>query len=320
MPSDAANMVRADLQTPCHHPYERLLLATELATHRLDVLHSPDFIPPAGGARRRVISIHDLAFMDRPELLSPDSRRHYAGQIEWAVADADAIACISETTRRDVLRRFDIPDAKVTTTPLAASARFNDRHSAEDVNATLRRYVLDPGYVLFVGTLEPRKNLTTLVRACERIGLPNGRAVPLVLAGEPGWQGEELRAELERTRADVRCLGRVPADDLPHLYAGAGVLALPSTWEGFCLPVVEAMESGCPVVASTGGALPETCGDAALLVEPRDVDGWASTLVRVLEERDLQLELRNKGRRRARAFSWTQTAEATVRLYRGIQP
>jgi glycosyltransferase involved in cell wall biosynthesis len=313
MPAEAVNMFRADVQTPSHHPYERLLLARELAPHRLDVLHSPDFIPPSAGALRRVISVHDLAFVEHPDLLDAEARRYY-GQLEWAVTSADAIACISDTTRDDLLRRFDVDGLKATTTPLAASGRFHAEHSHEAVAATLNRYGLEPGYLLFVGTLEPRKNVTTLVRACERM-TARGPNAPLVLVGEPGWQCDEIRTALERTTADVRRLGRVPAADLPHLYAGAALLAMPSTWEGFGLPVIEAMQSGCAVVASTGGALPETAGAAALLVDPLDVDGWARALTSVLTDGDLRRDLRLRGMRRARAFSWRRTAEATLALY-----
>jgi alpha-1,3-rhamnosyl/mannosyltransferase len=317
LPADAVNMVRADLQTPCHHPYERLLLATELAPHTLDVFHSPDFIPPGAGAARRVITLHDLAFLAQPDLLSPDGRRHYGGQIQWAVEQADAIVCISDDTRRDVVDRFEQAATKAVTIALAAASRFGASLPAHETAEALHRHGLTRGYVLAVGTLEPRKNLTTLIDAYERLPASLRGTVPLVLAGEAGWRCDDVRAQIEHTRANVRWLGRVAPGDLPHLYAAAGVLAVPSLSEGFGLPVLEAMQSGCPVIASTGGALPATAGDAALLIDPTDVDGWVDALQRVLTDAELQAELRRRGRVRAQEFSWARTAEETLKVYRG---
>lgn len=316
IPDGAAGMTRADLRTPCHHPYERVMLAAELAPHRLDVFHSPDFIPPSGGAARRVITVHDLTFLAHPEWMNDDGRRYYGGQIATAAAQADAIACISRHTHDDLLGRLPVSPEKVATTPLAASARYTATPDAARVSATLARYDLSPGYVLFVGTLEPRKNVETLLRAHEPFARADGADIPLVLVGEPGWLVDGLRAVVERAGRRVRRLGRVPADDLVCLYRSAGVLAMPSITEGFGLPVVEAMQAGCPVVCSTGGALPVTAGDAALLVEPLDVERWTAALRSVLRDPALAQSLRARGRERAAQFSWGATAVATLALYR----
>lgn len=316
VPRGAARVTRADLRTPCHHPYERVMLAAELAPHRLDVFHSPDFIPPSSGTARRVITVHDLAFLAHPEWMNADGRRHYGAQIAIAAAQADAIACVSRHTRDDLLRRFPVSPAKVVTTPLAASARYRATPDAAQLSATLARHDLSPGYVLFVGTLEPRKNVETLLRAHASLAHGDSEDVPLVLVGEPGWLVDGLRAVVERAGRRVRRLGRVPSDDLVRLYQGAGVLAMPSITEGFGLPVIEAMQAGCPVVCSTGGALPETAGSAAVLVEPLDVEGWTSALRGVLLDPSLAQSLQARGRERAAQFSWAATALATLALYR----
>jgi glycosyltransferase involved in cell wall biosynthesis len=310
---------RHDLWTPCHHRLERYALAAELAPFRLDVWHSPDFIPPIAGAKRRVITVHDLAFLRLPQFLTDESRRYYNDQIGWAVRAADAIAADSNATRSDILERLDVDPGKVRTIYLAANPIFEADVSAESVAATLARHGLEPGYILCVGTLEPRKNIPMLLRAYAMLRAGYDLTVPLVLAGARGWLDDEIFSTIRdlSLEAYVCHLAGLSDADLARLYHGAGVLAAPSTYEGFGLPPLEAMHCGCPIVASDGGSLPEVVGEAGLLISPDSPADWAVALARVLDDRDERSRLVAAGRVQARRFTWRHTAEQTLALYRG---
>ncbi|MDX1687406.1 MAG: glycosyltransferase family 1 protein [Candidatus Promineifilaceae bacterium] len=311
---------QAALWTPCHHRWERWLLGLELLRHDLDVMHSPDFIPPAFGARHRLITVHDLNFLYYPQYLTAESRRYYVGQIEWAVRVADHIMADSEHTRLDLIRRLDVPPGKVTTVYLAAGPIYERPVAPEAVESTLRRYDLSPGFVLFVGTLEPRKNIPMLLRAFAALRQDGGLGVPLVLVGGKGWLYDDIFQTIEALglQGVVRHLQGVPDADLACLYQAAGVLALPSHYEGFGLPLLEAMHCGCPVVASNRASLPEVVGEAGLLLDPDDVDAWVEGLATALLDRERREAMISAGYEQARRFTWEKTAAATRRLYRKV--
>jgi glycosyltransferase involved in cell wall biosynthesis len=324
----APNFRHARLLTPPHHRLERWALGLELELwgqlqrRRPDVLHSPDFIPPALGARHRVITVHDLSFLHYPEHLTAESRRYYNDQIGWAVREADAISADSEQTRQDLIAMAGAPPEKVRTIYLAANPIYRDQPNPLEVAATLTRYGLAPGYLLFVGTLEPRKNVPALLRAYRLLRDETGFGEPLLLAGGRGWLYEEIFAAVEslRLRDTVRHLSDVDDRTLAHLYHGAALLALPSHYEGFGLPVLEAMHCGCPVVASDRGSLREVAGDAALLLPPDDVTAWAGGMAHVMQDNTLRRRMIDAGCAQAARFSWERTARETVALYQEVAP
>ena len=315
---DDTRFSRSDLWTPCHHRLERVALTVELARHRLDVLHSPDFIPPAAGARRRIITVHDLTFVYYPEFLTAESRRYYAEQIGWAVDVADHISADSEATRRDLIDRLGVSASKVTTVHLAANPIYNAVYSPEVVNATAAEVGVGRGFILAVGTLEPRKNLLLLLRAYHRLRTESGLSVPLVLVGGKGWMYDDVFRTIDALGLSdsVHHLTGISDTQLAHLYRAAGVLAFPSHYEGFGLPALEALHAGCPVVASDRGSLPEVVGEAGLLLPPDDIDAWSEALWRVLNDAEVASQLRRDGPQQAARFTWRKTAEATLALYR----
>jgi glycosyltransferase involved in cell wall biosynthesis len=317
---DVSNFRRGRLWTPCHHRLERWTLSTELIPFRLDVMHSPDFIPPLFGAKKRVITVHDLNFLYYPEFLTKESRRYYTGQIAWAVREADHISADSHATRHDLIEQLSVPPDKVTTIHLAANTVYTEDYAEACIDKTLEQYNLSPGYILFVGTLEPRKNLPTLIRAYHALRASEGYDGPLVLVGGSGWIFDEVADTIEALDlgGTVRHLQTVTDEQLAHLYSAASLLALPAFYEGFGLPALEAMHCGCPVIVSNRASLPEVVGDAGLLLNPESVDEWAEAMARVLTDGELRQKMISKGRAQAQRFSWEQTARATLQLYQQV--
>jgi glycosyltransferase involved in cell wall biosynthesis len=313
------NFRRATTWTPCHHRLERWALGVEVARLRLDLLHSPDFIPPAFGARHFVITVHDLNFLYYPQFLTAESRRYYIDQIEWAVKRADHILADSEATRQDIVHQLDVAPGKVTTVYLAADDAYRPL-PLSGVGPVLERYELPPGYLLFVGTLEPRKNVPGLLSAY-RLLLDQGvTEAPLVLIGGRGWLYEKIFRQVEALTLEeqVAFLHGVPDADLPALYNGAAVLVTPSFYEGFGLPALEAMACGTPVVVSDRGSLPEVVGPAGMLVDPEAPESIAAGLAAVLDDPEGQRQLERAGLAQAATFSWERTARETLAVYRKV--
>ncbi|HEX5415049.1 MAG TPA: glycosyltransferase family 1 protein [Chloroflexota bacterium] len=315
------------LWTPPHHRWERWALGLELLGvsvlqaargEALRVLHSPDFISPLRlGPLARVITVHDLAFLRYPELLTAASQRYY-GQIGRAVREAERIIAVSETTRRDLLTLVDasIVD-KIAVIPEGVEPRFRPIDREEARRVVREKFGMAGEYFLFVGTREPRKNLPRLLEAFRRLRERTGDRGPvLALVGSSGWLSEDLE-EVARPLGDAaRFLGRVSDPDLVALYRAARAHVLVSLYEGFGLPALEAMACGCPTLVADGSALIEVVGDAGLRVDPRDEDAIADALGRLWEDAALRAELAKRGLARARRFSWREAAKQTLAVYR----
>lgn len=305
--------------TPSHHRLERWALGLEITRLRLDLLHSPDFIPPALGCRRSVITVHDLNFLYYPQFLTAESHRYYNRQIEWAVRRADHILADSHATKSDLALLLNVPSERVTVVHLAADPAFHALPEAK-AREIAARYGLEPGYLLFVGTLEPRKNLPGLLQAY-RLLLDEGAAsVPLVLIGGQGWLYNEVFEHVEALDLGgwVHFLHNVPDADLPGLYSAARVLATPSFYEGFGLPALEAMACGTPAVVADRASLPEVVGEAGLLVNPDDPEDIAQALARALTDEPLRARMRELGLAQAARFTWEETARQTLAVYREV--
>ena len=232
--------------------------------------------------------------------------------LPFAVREADAIAAISEATAADLRARFPAASGKTEVTPLAAADRFAT--DPGDVGAVLERHGLAAPYVLAVGTLEPRKNLPRLIEAFAVLPPELRDRHELVLVGAAGWETDETLAAIAGHRHLVRQLGHVPDADLPALYRGASLFAYPSLYEGFGLPVLEAMAAGAPVLTSDVSSLPEVGGDAVLYCDPRDVASIRDGLVAGLTDRARVEALAARGRERAAGFSWGRFAAEVLAL------
>ncbi len=311
--------------TPAHHRMERWTLGAEVARLRLDLLHSIDFIPPAWGYRRSVITVHDLTFLHYPQFITVESRAYYNRQIADAVRRAEHILADSHATQSDLASMLNVPADKVTVVHLAADPVFRPLDQGR-VSSVVARHGLGPGFLLCVGTLEPRKNLPGLLEAYRLLldGLDgiNGmdNLAPLVLIGGRGWLYDDIfeRVETLRLSDRVQLLHDVPDADLPALYNAASLLTTPSFYEGFGLPALEAMACGTPVVVSDRSSLPEIVGQAGLLVNPDDPSDIAQALARVLTDHRLRERMRELGLAQAAQFSWDQTARETLAVYRRV--
>lgn len=317
--SPGSNFHLVPCWTPCHHRFERWTLSLEIARLNLDLLHTPDFIPPGFGYDRSVITVHDLNFLYYPRFLTAESRRYYNEQIEWAVQRADHILADSCATRTDLVSVLGVPAEKVTVVHLAADSCFHPMPDAEARQAA-SRYGMKPGFLLFVGTLEPRKNIPGLLHAYRLLLDEKATDEPLVLVGGRGWLYEEIFDVVEALELteQVHFLHGVPDVDLPALYGAAGVLAMPSFYEGFGLPALEAMSCGTPVVVADRASLPEVVGEAGILVDPDDPGAMARALKCVLTEEPLRCRMRELGLERASSFSWERVAHETLEVYREV--
>jgi glycosyltransferase involved in cell wall biosynthesis len=289
----------------------------DLARHPVDLFHGvTGFELPRCSAARLVTTVHDLIPLRFPHLVPRRHRWAVRLLLPGALRRAHRVIAVSHATRAELLARYRLPAEKVVVVPEAAGSRFQPPATAETARV-LTRYRLDAPYVLFVGLLEPKKNLSGLLDAVARLRRRGAwERLGLVMVGAAGWGTDDLPARATRLGLDgiVRFLGPVPDADLPALYAGARVFVFPSLWEGFGLPVLEAMAAGAPVVASRRGALPELVGEAAVLVEP-DAAALAEGLGQVLADGALREKLRTAGLARARAYSWERTASETLAVY-----
>jgi glycosyltransferase involved in cell wall biosynthesis len=318
---------RVPLWTPPHNRFEQPALVAELLALRPkpQLIHSPDFVPPRFRRFPAVVNIQDLAFLKFPDmtLLTGQSKRYY-GQVRHAARDAEAVIALSESARDDIVQLLGVSPGKVAVIPAAAGEEFRppddlgeaQRWAAQHFGLPTRE---EGGYILFVSTIEPRKNLPMLFEAY-RLLIERGRAAPvpaLALAGPEGWLYERVYARMDelKLREHVRLLGGVSAPDLVGLYQGACLFALPSLYEGFGLPALEALACGVPVLASTGGSLPEVVGDAGILLDPHDADAWADAIERVLLDPAESQRMRDAGPKQAANFSWDRAAAQTWELY-----
>lgn len=305
---------------PTHHPAARVLweqLAQPLILRRIgaDLVHGPVYVVPLGTSLPTVVTIHDLSFLRFPHFFRPANRLYLGLFTRLSARRAQRILAVSEHTAQETVRLLGIPRSKIRVVYHGVDPVFRPL-PAEKVAAFRARQGLPDRFILYVGTLEPRKNLVRLIQAFAHI--PPADCPALVLAGARGWYDEGIFAAVEQLNLQDRVLlpGYIPNEELPLWYNAARVFAYPSLYEGFGMPVLEALACGTPVLTSATSALPEAAGDGALLVDPTDADAIADGLHRLLTDESLRETLRQRGLAHAARFSWAHTAEETVALYR----
>ena len=283
------------------------------------VYHEPNFLT-LKTRLPTVVTVHDLSILRYPET-HPDYRvAVMSKRIGESASRADCVITDSEYVRREVIEAFGLPEDRVVAVSLAAAKNFLP--VAEDVlSAGLHEHGLQAGkYVLAVGTLEPRKNLSTAVQAYARLPDSVRQELPFVIVGMKGWRTEDFDRKVGEMidAGQIRRLGYVSDEMLPVLYSGARVFVYPSLYEGFGLPPLEAMACGAPVIVSDRSSLPEVVGDAGLQVDALDVDALTAAMLAIIEDDSLCASLRRKGIARAASFSWRRCAEQTAEVYRRV--
>ena len=296
-----------------HAPFNRLTPGATLFHATEHLLMPLQGIPT-------VLTIHDLIFRRLPEHHKRLNRWYLNATLPLYCRRATHIIVVSEATRRDLVAAYDLPPEKLTVIQEAADPRFRPQ-SPERCAAVRAHYKLPGDFLLYVGTIEPRKNLTRLLHAWEPL-YRAGEAPPLVIVGRRGWLSGDFYAALEASpaRDAVIFTGYVADADLPALYAAATAFVFPSLYEGFGLPPLEALAVGTPVSCSNTSSLPEVVGDAALTFDPTTEEDIANALRRITGDAELRADLRERGLQRAAQFSWERAARETLAVYRSILP
>jgi glycosyltransferase involved in cell wall biosynthesis len=297
----------------------RLPLPVEWLTGPLDLFHSPDFtLPPTHRNTRTLLTVHDLSFVRDPGSAAPTLLSYLNTVVPRSVRRADHILADSQATKDDLIELYRTPAEKISVLYCGVEPAFRSVADPKILAGVRAKYGLGGAPFIFsVSTLQPRKNYVRLIQAFAQLPAAEFQ---LVIAGGRGWLFDSIFAEVERLKLDGRVLfpGFVADADLPALYSAARVFAYPSLYEGFGLPLLEAMACGTPVVASTASCLPEVAGAAALLVPPTDVDGLAAALRRLATDEVLRADFIAKGRARAREFTWERAAQQLLRIYAGL--
>lgn len=296
----------------------RLPMPVEWWTGRLDLFHATDFtLPPVQRGTRTLLTVHDLSFVRAPETAVPSLKAYLDRVVPRSVARADHILSDSEATRQDLIELYNTPPSKISVLYSGVDPTFAPASPAEMAAVRVRYNIGDAPFILSIGTVQPRKNYERLIEAFHRLQIPG---LKLVIAGGKGWLDSGVYARVTDLSLQdrVHFLGFAADEALPALYSAASVFAFPSLYEGFGLPVIEAMACGTPVVCSNTSSVPEVAGDAALLIDPFDIDGLSVALRRVLEDTALRRDLTDRGRVQAARFTWDTAASELLTQYRRL--
>ena len=298
----------------------RLPLPVQWVTGRLDLFHSPDFVlPPVAGGIPTLLTVHDLSFAHYPEVYPEPLVRYLNSVVPWSVGRATHILADSEATRADLVSLWGVPQGKVSVLYSGVHERFQPVGEEGVLTAVRHKYRLGTQpYIFAVGTVQPRKNYQMLIRAFQPVAAqwPHN----LVIAGGKGWLMDEMMDEIARQGLEerVRFVGFADDDDLPALYSGAALFVFPSLYEGFGLPLLEAMQCGVPIISSDASCLPEVAGQATVLLSPYDEAGWTAAMLNLLGDGQRRTKLVGAGFRQARHFRWEQSARQLMGIYEGL--
>jgi glycosyltransferase involved in cell wall biosynthesis len=309
------------VETPAIGPAPRLVweqvALPRLARHfAIDLLHSPHYTRPFHLPCASVVTFHDMTFFLYPHLHTRAKRLLFPWMMRMSARRAHAIIADSESTRRDAMKILHLPAGKITTVTLGIGQEFRRITDAALLEDCRRRYELPPTFFLYVGLVEPRKNLPLLLAAYARL-VQQDDPPPLVVVGRMGWMVEDVFRQIESLHLQdrVQFTGYIPDQDLPLVYNLAQCLLYPSQYEGFGFPPLEAMACGAPVITTAVSAMQDQVGEAGLLVPPQDEQALTEAMRQLLHDRALRDELSIRGQRQAKKFSWEQTALQTLQIY-----
>lgn len=300
--------------------WEQLRLPQALRHDRITLFHGAVNALPIGWRGPSVVTVLDLTFLLMPHAFNRANRTYLSWMIRLAARRASRIIAISEATRQDVIRLLGVAPQRVVKVYCGVDARFHPLGDRRALREFRDRRGLPERFILYLGTIEPRKNLIRLIDAYAQLRRRRATPLPLVLAGGRGWGDEAIMHHASRVGLadDVRFVGYVPEAEIPLWYNAAALFVYPSEYEGFGLPPLEALACGTPAVVSNRSSLPEVVGDSAILVDPADVGAIADGMQRALEDDMLRSRLSRAGPERARGFTWRRMAEETLSVYRAV--
>lgn len=309
----------ADLELrvmPFPRLWTHLRLSWEMVRQPPDMLFVPAHVLPLVHPRASVVTVHDLGYLYYPRAHRPLDRLYLDLSTRYNARNASRVIAVSQTTRDDLVRHYGIEPDKIAVVYSGCDEAMRPVKDEATIERAKARYGIQGDYILYMGTLQPRKNLRRLLEAYAILKKQANRAETpcLVIAGRRGWLYDQIFQQVERLglEAEVIFPGYVPQDDLPALLGGAHLFAFPSLYEGFGLPVLEAMACGTPVLCSNVSSLPEVAGNAALLINPLDVESMAEAMNRLLQDEGLRAQLVERGLRQVRRFSWDRCACETL--------
>lgn len=318
--NNTAKFKEVGLWTPPHHRLERIALSAELVRFGLDIYHATDFIPPYFGAKRQIITVHDLTFLHYPQHKDRAAQSYYNDQINYAVNHSDHILAVSEATKNDLMTMLNVPEHKITVQPHGVDPRFRPLPDAV-VQSTCTRLGVPQNSILHVGTLEPRKNIPTLLDAYRLLPKETRAEHPLVLVGHIGWLFDDTMKCIQALQAQgepIVVLNDILDDDLPAIYNFAKLFVLPSFYEGFGLPALEAMACGIPVIVSSTSSMPEVVGDVGLQINPTSSDDLHSKIDFALNDTVWSERASESGIKRAATFTWERSAKIALSVYTAL--
>lgn len=299
----------------------QLWLALDAKKRGCDLFFSPTgYLPVIFSLIPSVVTVHDLAIFvtkdARPALKTLIAEKLLLGMV---IKKARHITAVSESTKNDLVRLFGVPKEKITTTLLGYDKAAYQPQTKND-SEILKSYKLKPNYLLFIGTLEPRKNIVGLIKAYSQLSKELQTKYPLVIGGKKGWFYEEIFATVKQLNLEneIKFLGRVPDNHLPALYRNAKIFLFPSFYEGFGLPVLEALACGTPVVTANISSLPEVVGEAGILVNPYNTSDISQAIGKLLTDDKTYTMLKEKSPEQAEKFDWTETAKRTLKVFEDL--
>ena len=293
----------------------RLPLPVELITGPVDLVHATDFVLPPVLHATKVLTIHDLSFLRHPECFAPPLLDYLTRNVPRSVERADMLLADSQSARQDLIELLQVSPERVRV--IYPGCEVSQADPIDDPQSVLAHYEIDGPYILALGTLQPRKNFSRLIQAFDLLRQDHHLPHQLVIGGGKGWLDHQIYDTIQQLGLEnqVRLIGFVRDVDLPTLYGQASLFAFPSLYEGFGIPVLEAMAQNTPVVTSTTSSLPEVAGDAALLVDPLDVGALAEAMWRLINDTNLRATLIKRGQSQVKRFTWQDSAHKLLQIY-----
>lgn len=300
---------------------EQFYIPYLVCKYKIDVVHSLHYSFSVMAKARKIVTVCDMIFYKYPELHIKSKVLYFRFFIWLTTLFADKVICISKSTQQDYLAHFTTSPKLTTVIELGKDKSYHPDIDRNEVNRVLNKYSIDGDYILFIGTIEPRKNILNLIIAYARL-VAEGVCYRLVIVGKKGWHYDDIFKRVKDAGLSdmVIFTGFIEESEKPAFLAGANIFVYPSIYEGFGIPVLEALACGVPTITSNISSMPEVAGDAALLIDPTNVDELYTALRRLIDDNELRNNLRKKAINQAKKFSWQETARKTVAVYKSFNP